>query len=156
LVDARQAELDALASLNNTMGRNAALPLQVLDLESQPAPPPALAACLENAAGQRPEVSWTRQAIAAAIAGREAAHAECLPRIYARATVGHVDGANVQVGWQEGAGLHVDVPVFHGGRRRGELRSASAEVTAAVADAQTILDSISLEVNLAYRSVVAA
>jgi outer membrane protein TolC len=67
-----------------------------------------------------------------------------------------VDGANVQTGWQEGAGLHINVPVFHGGRRKGELRSATAEVTAAVADAQTILDSISLEVNLAYRNVVAA
>jgi outer membrane protein len=138
------------------MGRNAAWPLQVLDLGSQPARPPALAACLEKAADQRPEVGWTRQAIAAAIAGREAAQAEFLPRIFARASLGHVDGNNVQTGWQEGAGLHLAVPVFAGGRRCGELRSASAEVTAAVADAQTILDGISLEVNLAYRSVVAA
>ena len=59
-------------------------------------------------------------------------------------------------GWQEGAGLHVDVPLYAGGRHRGELRSADADIEAALADAQTILDAISLQVNLAYRGVVAA
>jgi len=50
----------------------------------------------------------------------------------------------------------VDAPLYAGGRHRGELRSAEAEVEAAVADAQAILDAISLQVNLAYRGVVAA
>ena len=59
-------------------------------------------------------------------------------------------------GWQEGAGLHMDAPLYAGGRHRGELRSADADIEAAVADAQTILDAISLQVNLAYRGVVAA
>ena len=59
-------------------------------------------------------------------------------------------------GWQEGAGLHVETPLYAGGRHRGDLWSAEADVEAAVADAQTILDAISLQVNVAYRSVVAA
>ena len=59
-------------------------------------------------------------------------------------------------GWQEGAGLHLEAPLYTGGRHRGELRSAEADVEAAVADAQSILDAISLQVNLAYRGAAAA
>src|SRR5215510_2908356 len=79
-----------------------------------------------------------------------------LPRIFVRASAGHTDGQNVITGWQEGAGLHLEAPLYAGGRHRGALRSAEADVEAAVADAQAILDAISLQVNLAYRGVVAA
>jgi outer membrane protein TolC len=156
LVVARQGELDAVARLNNTMGRNAGLPLEVIDLELQPPLPGALAHLLERAAAQRPEVRLARQAVAAAQEGRQAARGEFLPRIFVRADAGHTDGENVITGWQEGAALHVDAPLYAGGRHRGELRSAEADVEAAVADAQVILDAISLQVNLAYRAVVAA
>jgi len=69
--------------------------------------------------------------------------------------LGRTDGKNVITGWQEGAGLHVEAPLYSGGRHRGE-RSAEADVEGALADAQTILDAISLQVNLAYRGAVAA
>jgi outer membrane protein len=62
----------------------------------------------------------------------------------------------VITGWQEGAGLHLEAPLYAGGRYRGELRAAEAEIEAAVADAQSILDAISLQANLAYRGVLAA
>jgi outer membrane protein TolC len=156
LVVARQGELDAVARLNNAMGRNAGLPLEVVDLELQPPLPGALADLLEQAAAQRPEVSVARQAVAAAQEGRQAARGESLPRIFVRAAAGHTDGQNVITGWQEGAALHVDAPLYAGGRHRGELRAADAEIEAALADAQTILDAISLQVNLAYRGVVSA
>jgi outer membrane protein TolC len=138
------------------MGRNAALPLEVIDLETLPPLPGALAQLLERAAAQRPEVALARQAAEAAQEGREAARGEFLPRVFVRGSVGHADGENVVTGWQEGAGLHLETPLYAGGRHRGELRSAEAEVEAAVADAQAILDAISLQVNLAYRAVVAA
>jgi outer membrane protein TolC len=165
LVVARQGEYDAVSRLNNTMGQNAEVPLEVVDLEGgtdlksallQPPLPEALDYLLEMAAAQRPEVGVARQAVAAAEGGREAARGEFLPRIFARAVAGHADGENVITGWQEGAGLHIDAPLYAGGRHRGELREANAEIEAAFADAQTILDNISLQVNLAYRGVVAA
>jgi outer membrane protein TolC len=156
LVVAREGEFNAVARLNNTLGRNAGLPLEVIDLEVQPPLPGALADLLERAATQRPEVAVARQAVAAAQEGRRAAQAEFLPKIFVRAVTGHTDGQNVISGWQEGAGLHVEAPLYAGGRHRGELRSADADLEAAIADAQTILDAISLQVNLAYRSVVAA
>jgi outer membrane protein TolC len=156
LVLAREGEFNAVARLNNAMGRNAALPLEVIDLESQPPLPGVLADLLDQAAAQRPEVNVAREAVVAAQESRQAARGEFLPRIFVKASAGHTDGQNVITGWQEGAGLHVEAPLYAGGRHRGELRSAEAEIEAAVADAQAILDAISLQVNLAYHGVVAS
>ncbi len=156
LVVAREGEFNAVARLNTALGRNAGLPLEVLDLDAEPPVPGALADLLERAAAQRPEVGLAREAVAAAQQGRQAARADFLPRIFVRAVAGHTDGQNVITGWQEGAGLHIEAPLYSGGRHRGDLRSADADVEGAVADAQTILDAISLQVNLAYRGVMAA
>jgi outer membrane protein len=165
LVVAQQGEYDAVSRLNNTMGRNAEVPVAVVELENvtdlksallQSSLPGALDQLLETAAAKRPEVGVARQAVVAAEGGREAARGEFLPRIFARAAAGHTDGENVITGWQEGAGLHIDAPLYAGGKHRGELREANAEIESASADAQTILDNISLQVNLAYRGVVAA
>jgi outer membrane protein TolC len=62
----------------------------------------------------------------------------------------------VVTGWQEGAGLHLEAPLYDGGRRSGDFRSADADVGAAVAEAQDILDAVGLEVNLAYHGVIAS
>jgi outer membrane protein TolC len=156
LVLAREGEFNAVARLNNAMGRNAGWPLEVIDLDATPPLPEALAHLLDLAAGQRPEVGLARQAVVAAQEGRQAARGEFLPRIFVRASAGRTDGENVITGWQEGAGLHVEAPLYAGGRHRGELRSAEAEIEGALADVQAILDAISLQVNLAYRGVVAA
>jgi outer membrane protein len=156
LVVAREKEFDAVARLNNAMGRNAGWPLEVIDLETQPPLPGTLAELLELAASQRPEVNVAREAIIADQEGQRAAQAEFLPRIFARVAAGRTDGQNVITGWQEGAGLHFVAPLYSGGAHRGGLRSAAADSEAAIADAQTILDGISLQVNLAYRGVVAS
>jgi outer membrane protein TolC len=156
LVLAREGEFNAVARLNNTMGRNAALPLEVVDLEMQPPLPGPLADLLEEAATLRPEIGVARQAVAAAQAGLETARGDFLPRVFVRASVGNTSGQNVETGWQEGAGLHLEAPLYAGGRHRGELRSAEADIEAALADAKFILDAISLQVNLAYRGVEAA
>jgi outer membrane protein TolC len=156
LVVARQGEFNAVARLNYAMGRTAGLTLEVLDLELQPPLPGPLGGLLELAAVQRPEVAVAQQAAAAAQEGEQAARAEFLPRIFVRAVAGHTDGQNVVTGWQEGTGLHIESPLYAGGKHRGELRSAEAEVQASLADAQAILDAISLQVNLAYRDVMAS
>jgi len=156
LVLAREGEFNAVARLNNAMGRNAALPLEVVDLDMQPPLPGPLADLLEQAGAQRPEVGVARQAVAAAQAGLQATRSEFLPRIFVRASVGNTSGENVETGWQEGAGLHLETPLYTGGKHRGDLRASEAEIEAALADAQFILDAISLQVNLAYRGAVAA
>jgi outer membrane protein TolC len=101
-------------------------------------------------------VGAARQAVAAAQSGRQVAVAQFLPRVYVLASVGRVAGESVLGGWQEGAGIHLDQPIFTGGAHRGELRAAEAEIQEATASAQAILDQISLEVALAWRSLEAA
>jgi len=155
-VSARQAELVAVAQLNNVMGRNAALPLRIENLE--PPPPearPSLADSLAIAAAERPEVDFAREAVVAAQEGLVAAKAAFFPRVYVRASTGRVDAVNVLNGWQAGAGLHIDMPLYTGGQLRGDLRTAEGELAAALADAQTILDGISLDVSRAFYTEVA-
>ena len=156
-VNAEEAEALAVAQLNNVMGRDASLPLDVVDLQLPPPETrPSLAQDLEVAAAQRAEAGFAREAVAAARAGATSARADLLPRISLRASGGRVDGAHVQTGWQAGTGLHLELPLYTGGRVSGEIHAAEAEVTAATADAQVILDAISLEVDQAYRSELAA
>jgi outer membrane protein len=156
LILAREAEFNAVARLNNSMGRNAALPLDVVDLDLEPPLPGSLTNLMELAAAQRPEVGVARQAVEVAQRGREVAQGDFLPRIFARASAGHTDGENVINGFQEGAGLHFETPIYAGGQHRGELRSKNAEIEASLADAQVILDAISLQVNIAFRAVEAS
>jgi outer membrane protein TolC len=156
LVVAEEAELAALARLNTVMGRNAGLPLRLVDRQTQPEFAWGLVQCLEIAADRRPEVAMAREAVAVAQHGRQVAAADFRPRVYVLGTVGYVNGANVEGGFQEGAGIHLNQPLYTGGRRQGDLRAADAAVAETVAQAQSLLDNISLEVTLAYRSVVAA
>ena len=88
LVLAREGEFDAVARLNNAMGRNAGLPLEVIDLDLQPPLP-----------GRWP-TSWSRRRPSGRRsawpgkrwrpprrAGKRPA-AEFLPRIFVRADAG--------------------------------------------------------------------
>jgi outer membrane protein len=97
-----------------------------------------------------------RQALLAAQEGAGAATAAFMPRIYLRGAAGRADGSNILTGWQEGVGLHFETPLYTGGKLTGERRTAEAEPRGTLADAQAILDGISLGVSLAYRRVVAA
>jgi outer membrane protein len=153
---AREAELAATARLNNAMGRNASLPLSLIALNSEPPLALSLVQCLESAANQRAEINIARQAIAAAEFGRESTQGEFLPRVYAVGSFGEVGGRNVYAGMQDGVGLHIDMPLYTGGRRGGSLRSADADIHRAVAGSRVILNEVTLEVTLAYLSATTA
>ncbi|MBL8798751.1 MAG: TolC family protein [Planctomycetia bacterium] len=156
LVRAEETELAALARLNNVLGRDASLPLELLDAAAPPRFERTLADCLERAVASRPEVAAARDRIAVAQFGRQAARGEFLPRVSWRASLGHASGDEIRNGWQRGTAIHIDMPLYHGGTHVGELRAAEADIRQAAAEAQVILDSISLEVTLAYRAVVSA
>lgn len=153
---AREAELAAQARLNRVLGRSAALPLKLMDQKGEPPLTQSLSQCLELAAAQRPEVSMAQEAVAVARFGRQKAAAEFRPRVYVRGSAGYVEGRKILDGFQEGFALHFDQPIYRGGHRLGELHSADAEIAEALADAQALLDNITLEVALAYRSAGAA
>jgi outer membrane protein TolC len=153
---ARESELASVARLNNAMGRNASLPLTLVGWNSEPVFSLSLVQCLDVAAAQRTEIAVAREEVAAAQFGRDAAEAEFLPKVYAVGSVGAVGGANVVSGGQEGAGLHIDMPLFTGGRRHGELHQADADIHQAMAGARSILDEVTLEVTLAYLAATTA
>lgn len=161
---AGESELGALAWLNNTMGRNASLPVTVVDDTAwsadggatSPALPLSLVQCLEIAGSRRPEIAIAREAAAAAEYGRQATAAEFWPRVYALSSAGAIGGSNVVTGGQEGAGLHIDMPIFKGGRLKGDLRAADADIRQALADTKIILDNVSLQVTLAHLDATTA
>jgi outer membrane protein len=156
LLLAEEAELAVLARLNTVMGRSASLPLVVVDLEESVAPPATLAECLEKAIQQRREIAVARAAVAAAQSGRAASAGDFLPRLYVRTSLGRVDGSNVSTGWQRGMAIHLEQALYHGGKQKGELRAAEAELHEAVARTRNVLDTVSLDVTLAHRAAVTA
>jgi outer membrane protein TolC len=156
LVEAEQAEYEAIARLNYVMGRNASLPIRLVDWRAESHADPSLVECLQTAAAQRPEVEVARDGVAVAQHGLDAIRGEFLPKVYIRGSVGQVGGDGILTGFHQGAALHLDQSLYTGRRRQGEQRSAEADVRAAMASAQSIFDTITLEVNLAYRSLMAA
>jgi outer membrane protein TolC len=156
LVRAEDAEVTALARLNNAMGRDASLPLRPDERLSPGRFAAPLAECLQRAAAQRPEVGVARDRVAVARFGRVAARGEFLPQLTMKGSLGRIEGENVVGGWQEGVGIQLNVPLFHGGASRGNLRAAEADIGQALADAQGVLNDLSLEVTVAHRGVVSA
>jgi outer membrane protein TolC len=153
---AREVELAAIAQLNNSMGRNASTPLQVIGAPAEPPLNVSLVRSLEIAAHLRPEVRIAQEAVAAAQAGRDATAAEQLPRIYIGGAVGALAGEHVAFGDQEGIGLRFDVPIYTGGRHRGELHAADAEVQQTIANGRSVLDDVTLQVTLAHLAATTA
>jgi outer membrane protein TolC len=157
LVRAEDAEIAALARLNNAMGRDASLPVTLVEGLSTGTLTATLADCLRLAASQRPEVAAAQDRVAVAQFGRVAARGEFLPSLGLKASLGHIDGnRSIVNGWQEGAGINLNVPLYHGGANRGNLRSADADVSQALADAQGLMNDVSQEVTVAFRGVVSA
>jgi outer membrane protein len=155
VVTARQLEFDSFSRLGYAMGRNVSLPMQVIDWQARPPLDMSLLECVQIAAAQRDEVAIAREAVAGARFGLETANGDYLPRIYIRMAGGHVDGSGVLTGWQEGAAIHLDQQLYAGSRRQGNQRAAEADIRAAMAQTQGVFDSVSLEVNLAYRAATA-
>ncbi len=155
-VRAEDDEIASLARLNNAMGRDASLPVRPGEGPYPGKFTTSLAECLLRAAEQRPEVGVARDRVAVSQYGRVAARGEFLPRLDMKGSLGRIEGENVVGGWQEGAGIQLSVPLSHGGANRGNLTTAEADIRQAVADAQGILNDISLEVTVAHRGVVSA
>ena len=153
LLGAWQIVQDTQSTLSVLLGRSAAIALRVTAIEAEPAFHLSLAECLEYAALNRREISIARQAVAEANSGIAAAQGEFMPKIYVRGTVLRADSPGPLNAWVEGAGIHVDQPIYTGGAHRGELRRNVAEEAAARAALRNVLDQVSLQVSLSYRAI---
>jgi outer membrane protein TolC len=152
-VAARQLVLDAGSSLNLALGRPTVVPVQVQEIAQRPAQPLSLEEALQQAVSRRPEVEIGREAVADAAYGEKAARADLLPKIYVRGTVVRADSNGPIEGWVTGAGVHLEQPLYGGGRRLAEVRRQQAQVVGATAALQSILDNIGQQVNLAFQSI---
>jgi outer membrane protein len=153
LIGARQAVADCRATLNVSMGRSAQMPLAVVDVAGEPPAPNSIEACLELAVINRREIGMARQAVAAARSGEQAARGELKPKIYVRGTVLRADSPGPLNAWVEGAGIHVDQPIYAGGQYQNEIRRSTAQIAAACAGLQVVLDQVSLQVSLSYQAI---
>ena len=153
LLVARQAVRDSTATLNVVLGRPAQVPLHVVEIAVQPELSATLETCLAWAATYRREILIAREAVAEAQGGLQAARGELLPKVYVRGAVLRADSTAPLNTFIEGAGLHVEQPIYDGGRYRSDVRRSQAQVSAAYAGLRAITDNVSLQVSLAFDAI---
>jgi outer membrane protein TolC len=158
LLDAAEgAEAVAVAALNLAIGLNVNAPTGVVETSEVPPFTQSLAECLQTAVGLRREFQVARASIQVADEGRSVARAGFAPRIVAEGYAndfqqasprGHADLA---VGF-----IKLEWGVFEGGKRVAELRVANSKIRAAMAQAESIADTIAFQVTEAYRNLITA
>jgi outer membrane protein TolC len=158
LLDAAEgAEAVAVAALNLAIGLNVNVPTGVQESSDIPPFAQSLAECLQTSVGQRREFQVARQSIEVAQEGRRVARADFAPRIVA-------EGALLDFQQSDPRG-HLDLPVgfiklewglFEGGKRVAEMRVSDSKIRAAMAQAESIADTIAFQVTEAYRQLITA
>jgi outer membrane protein len=158
LLDATEgAEAVAVAGLNLAIGLNVNAPTGVVESSDVPSFTQSLTECLQTAVDLRREFQVARQSIQVADEGRRVAKADFAPRIVADGSLfdfqqsaprGHADLA---VGY-----IKLEWGIFEGGKRVAEMRIADSKIRAAMAQAETIADTIAFQVTEAYRNMVTA
>jgi outer membrane protein TolC len=158
LLDAAEgAEAVAVAALNLAIGLNVNAPTGVQETSDVPPFTQSLAECLQTAVGRRREFEVARQSIQVADEGRRVAKADFAPRIVAEgyandfqqsAPRGHADLA---VGF-----IKLEWGLFEGGKRVAEMRVADSKIRAAIAQAESVADTIAFQVTEAYRNTITA
>jgi outer membrane protein TolC len=154
---AEEGEAVAVAALNLAVGLNVSAPTDVVDTGDVPPFTLSLADCLQVAVTGRREFQVARESVQVAQVGSRVARADFAPRILAEGTFLDFQQSNPRG--------HFDLPfafirlewgLFEGGKRVAELRVADSRIREAVAQAESIADTIAYQVNEAYHQLVAA
>jgi outer membrane protein len=149
-VKARTAEGIAVAALNQAIGINVSSPTQVIDRTAEPPFALGLANCLQMAVDNRDEFGVVLRAIRSARLGTGVAQADFLPKIKLGGVAAHLDGRAIPETDLAAGGVTIELALFEGGRRLGQLHTAEADVGAAIAQGKEICDRIAYEVQTAY------
>jgi outer membrane protein TolC len=154
---AEEAVAIAVAALNLAIGLNVSAPTGVADTADVPSFAQSLADCLQAAVSGRREFQVARQAVQVAQVGSRVARADFAPRVVAEGNYLDFQQSNPRG--------HFDLPfafiklewtVFEGGKRVAELRVADSKTREAMAQADSIADTIAFQINQAYHQLVAA
>jgi outer membrane protein len=147
----------AVAALNLAIGINVTCSTEVVETSDIPPFAQSLCDCLQEAVSNRREFQVARRSVQVAQEGGRVARADFAPRILAEGSLvdfqqsaprGHADLA---LGF-----IKLEWGLFEGGKRVGEMRIADSKVRSAVAQAESISDTIAFQVTEAYRILVAA
>src|SRR5262249_34468309 len=152
-----EAEAVAIAALNLAIGVNVSASTGVVDTGDVPPFTLSLTECLQQAAAARREFQVARQSVQGAQEGSRVARADFLPRITAEGSLLDFQQSNPRGHFDlPFAAIKLEWAFFEGGKRVAEMRVADSRVREAMAQAESIADTIAFQVNQAYRQVVAA
>ena len=157
LDNAESAAGISVAALNLAIGLDTSSPTRVLATDQVPPMPGSLVECLQTAVSQRRELAVAQRSVQAAQQGMRVARADFAPKIIGDAAYLNFQQGSPQadVGLATGF-IRLEWGLFEGGRRVGEVRVADSKTRAAMALANSIADTISFQINEAYRQLVAA
>jgi outer membrane protein len=155
LAQARRAQ--DVAEEAEAIGLNVSAATGLVDTTEIPPFGQSLSECLQTAVISRREFQVARQSVRAAQEGTRVAKADFAPKIVAEGYLNDFQGssprdhANLALGF-----IRLEWGIFEGGKRVAELRVADSRVREALAQADSIADTIAFQVNQAYRQLVAA
>jgi outer membrane protein len=154
---AEEAEAVAVATLNLAIGINVSACTTVVDSTDVPPFTRCLADCLQEAVSVRREFWIARQSVQAAQKGSRVARADFAPRIVAEGDLLPFQQGNPRLHTDLTLGsVKLEWGLFEGGKRVAELRVADSRTREAMAQADSIADTIAFQVTQAYRQLVTA
>jgi outer membrane protein TolC len=158
LLDAAEgAEAVAVAALNLAIGFNVNAPTGVVESSDVPPFTQPLAECLQTAVGLRREFQVARRSIQVADEGRRVAKADFAPRIVAEGYANDFQQSSPRAHADLAVGyIKLEWALFEGGKRVAELRTQDSKIRAAIAQAESIADTIAFQVTEAYRNMMTA
>lgn len=154
VVRAHTAEGVAIAKLNRAIGINPGETTQVFELDEAPQFEQRLGECLQLAVENRREFGIVERGIAKAKLGENLAESQFMPRVYVGG-LGALQQTQQPDRFAEhaSAGLGIELGLYQGGKRLGELRESKAEINLAIARGKEVCDQIAYEVKVAYLSI---
>jgi outer membrane protein TolC len=154
---AEEAAAVAVAALNLAVGLNVNAPTRVVDTEDVPPLTRGLADCLQAAVGGRRELQVARESVQVAQEGSRVARADFAPRVVAEGYLNDFQQASPRGHADLALGfIKLEWGLFEGGKRVAEVRVNDSRVREAMAQADSIADTIAFQVNQAYRQADAA
>jgi outer membrane protein TolC len=154
---AEGAEAVAVAALNLAIGLNVNAPTGVVETSDISPFTKTLAESLETAVELRREFQVARASIQVADEGRHVAKADFAPKILAEGYANDFQQAAPRAHADLAVGfIKLEWGLFEGGKRIAELRLADSKIRAAMAQAESIADTIAFQVTEAYRNMVTA
>jgi outer membrane protein len=154
---AEEAEAVAVNALNLAIGLNVNAPACVAETTDTPPFAFSLCQCLEIAVSRRREFRVARASVQAAQQGGRVARADFAPRIVGEGYLNDFQQSSPRAHADLALGfIKLEWGLFEGGRRVAELRLADSKIRTAVAQVESIADTIAFQVNEAYHRLVAA